>query len=117
MTRHVVLFHHPRCSKSRQALALLEENGIEPEVVEYLRTPPSVDHLRELRDKLRVTAHDMLRTKESEYAEAGLSDASSDDEIFQAIADAPVLLERPVVVAGAHAVIARPPEKLLELVT
>lgn len=112
---NVRIYHNPRCSKSREALALLQERGIEPEVVAYLEADLSVDELTSLLRKLGCPAHALLRTKEEAYAAAQLSEQSSDAEIFAAIRSAPVLLERPIVEMDERAVIARPPEKLLGL--
>lgn len=112
------LYHNPRCSKSRQALALLEENGITPTIVKYLDTPPDAATVRALVKKLRLDrAHDLLRSNEAEYKEAGLSQDADDDTVINAIARYPKLLERPVLVKGDRAVIGRPPETVLELVT
>ncbi len=111
----VTIYHNPRCSKSRQALQILRDNGVEPEVMEYLKTPPDAAVLQGLIDKLNIPAHDVLRTKEDEYTAAGLSPQSSDAQIIKAIEAHPILLERPIVVKGEKAVIGRPPEKIGEL--
>jgi arsenate reductase (glutaredoxin) len=110
------IYHNPRCSKSRETLALLRTHGVEPEVVLYLEATPSADDLQVLLRKLGIAAHDLLRTKEAAYAEAGLTRESSLDEIVNAIIERPILLERPVVVIGNRAVIGRPPERVLELI-
>lgn len=113
----VTIYHNPRCSKSRQTLALLEENGVKPEVVLYLETPPNADALRGLLSKLGITARQLLRTGEDAYKENNLSDASlSEDALIQAMVDHPKLIERPIVVKGAKAVVGRPPENVLELI-
>jgi arsenate reductase len=112
----VTIFHNPRCSKSRQALALLEEHGVAPEVVKYLETPPSPDVLRALLAKLGTPAHSLLRVKEAAYAEAGLSRDSSEDACIDAMHRYPILIERPIVVNGDRAVIGRPPELVLDLI-
>ena len=109
------IYHNPRCSKSRQSLALLRENGVEPEVIEYLKTPPDKTALRGLLKKLGKAAHDILRTKEAEYTAASLSPESSEAEILAAIVANPILLERPIIVKGTRAVIGRPPENVLAL--
>lgn len=110
------LYHNPRCSKSRQALQLLEDRGIEPRIVRYLEDPPDEATLRELVKKLGLErAHDLVRTKEKEYREAGLAKDSDDDTVIRAIHRYPKLLERPVLVKGKRAVIGRPPENVLEL--
>ena len=111
------IFHNPRCSKSRQALGLLQEQGIEPEVVEYLKTPLSTQTLQNLCQKLGVNVVDMMRTKEREFKELGLGDRGvTDDELLQAMTQNPILLERPIVVCGDKAVIGRPPENVRELI-
>ena len=111
----VIIYHNPRCSKSRQTLTLLQEQGIEPEIVEYLKTPLNMGILSSLREKLGGDAHLMLRPKEAEYKEQGLSKNSSNKEVLNAIVNAPKLLERPIVVNGSKAVIGRPPENVLEV--
>ena len=109
-------FHNPRCSKSRGALELLRERGIEPQVVAYLEQPPSAGQLRELLRKLGIDARGLLRTGEPEYAELGLANATLDDEaLIAAMVAHPVLIERPIFVHGERAVIGRPPERVLEL--
>lgn len=111
------IYHNPRCSKSRQTLALLEDAGIEPEVIKYLETPPDADTLRALVGKLGLKrAHDLVRDKEAEYQEAGLSRTADDETVIQAVARYPKLLERPVVVKGERAVLGRPPENVRALI-
>ncbi|MBV27830.1 MAG: arsenate reductase (glutaredoxin) [Gammaproteobacteria bacterium] len=110
------LYHNPRCSKSRQTLALLQENGIQPEIIEYLTSPPSLAALQQLQQLLGVAALQMLRTKEQVFAELGLGNYGlTDTQLLQAAAANPILLERPIVVCGDRAVIGRPPENALEL--
>jgi arsenate reductase len=110
------LYHNPRCSKSRGALELLRERGIEPVLVAYLDTPPSVDELRALLAMLGVGPRELMRTGEPEYASLGLGADSVDDEaLIQAMHAHPRLIERPVFVHGGRAVIGRPPERVLEL--
>lgn len=110
------LYHNARCSKSRGALELLQARGIEPELVFYLDTPPDAAQLRELLAMLGVPARALLRTGEAEYAELGLSDpALGDEALVAAMAAHPRLIERPVFVHRGRAVIARPPERVLEL--
>jgi arsenate reductase len=112
----VTLYHNARCSKSRAALALLEARGITPDVVEYLKDAPSRDELVALARLLDVRPHAFARTGEAVYRELGLSDASSDDEMFDAMAAHPILIERPIAVAdGKRAVVGRPPERVLEI--
>ncbi|MBW8192200.1 arsenate reductase (glutaredoxin) [Neiella marina] len=110
------IYHNPRCSKSRQTLALLNENGIEPEVVEYLKTPITPGEVASLLELLHLSPRQIMRTKEAEYKEQGLADSElSDAALINAIAKSPKLLERPIVVKGELAVIGRPPENVLTL--
>lgn len=111
----LLVHHNPRCSKSRRTLEILEEQGVSFEIVEYLKEPPSADRVLELARLLGRPVHGLLRTREAAYAERGLSETSSDQEIAEAVAAEPVLLERPIVVAKDRAVIGRPPETVLEL--
>ena len=111
-----VLFHNPRCSKSRAALALLRERGVSPRIVAYLEVPPGVDELLTLLRQLGLPARALLRDGEPEYAELGLADPRLDDgQLIAAMAAHPRLIERPVFVHGDRAVIGRPPERVLEL--
>lgn len=110
------LYHNPRCSKSRGALALLQERGVSPRVVAYLDTPPDVEELHALVAMLGIPARELLRTGEPEYVELGLADpAKTDEQLLAAMAAHPRLIERPVFVHGDRAVIGRPPERVLEL--
>ncbi|HEU4813175.1 MAG TPA: arsenate reductase (glutaredoxin) [Xanthomonadaceae bacterium] len=110
------LYHNTRCSKSRSALELLRERGVEPELVYYLETPPDAAQLRELLTMLDLPARSLLRTGEPEYTQLGLDDpAVSDEQVIAAMAEHPRLIERPVFVHGGRAVIGRPPERVLEL--
>lgn len=111
-----VLYHNPRCSKSRGALELLQERGIEPQVVRYLDTPPDAATLRTLVRKLGIRPRELLRTGEEEYRSLGLADESvGDDAIIEAMAAHPRLIERPILMRDERAVIGRPPERVLEL--
>jgi arsenate reductase len=112
----VVIYHNPRCTKSRQTLELLKKHDVEPEVVEYLKNPPSAARVKEIIDLLGVPPHAVLRKGEAEYEQLGLSDKSSKTEIAKAIAEHPILLERPIVIAGKKAVIGRPPENVLRII-
>jgi len=112
----VTIWHNPRCSKSRQTLALLTERGIEPTIVEYLKTPPPTADLQETLGKLNLAPRDLMRRKEAPYAEQGLDDTGlSDEALVQAMHDNPVLIERPVVLANGKAAIGRPPEQVLDI--
>jgi arsenate reductase (glutaredoxin) len=113
----VVLYHNPRCSKSRAALELLRARGIPVEVVEYLHTPPDLDRLRQLHAALGCPARDMLRNDGPEHAALGLDDpACSDARMLEAIAAHPHLLQRPIALFGQRAVIGRPPEAVFDLI-
>ena len=112
----LTLYHNPRCSKSRAALELLEARGLTPNIVRYLETPPSVEQLRDLLSKLNLPARQLLRSGEEEYKALNLADVSlSEEQLLSAMAAHPKLIERPILIAGARAVIGRPTEKLLEL--
>jgi len=111
----VAIYHNPRCSKSRQTLALLRENDVEPEIIEYLKTPPTPEELAQMIGKLDRSPHDAVRAKEEAYGASGLSSQSDVAAICEAIAADPILLERPIVVKGDKAVIGRPPEDVLTL--
>ena len=113
----VTIYHNPRCSKSRQTLALLEERGVEPEIVRYLETPPSAEELRAILDLLGVGPRELMRKKEKVYAELGLDDPALDeDALIAAMVANPILIERPIVVADGKAAIGRPPERVLDIV-
>ena len=111
----MIIYHNPRCSKSRQSLALLRENGEEPEVIEYLKTSLDEVALRDLFAKLGLEAHEVVRTKEEPFEQLALSPDSSEEEVIAAIVKYPILMERPIVVKGNSAVIGRPPENVHEL--
>ncbi|WP_111496683.1 arsenate reductase (glutaredoxin) [Marinobacter bohaiensis] len=116
MTEATRIFHNPRCSKSRQTLALLEEKGIQPEVIRYLETPPTADELRDILSQLGLAARELLRKGESVYKELGLSDASlSDEQIIEAMVSHPKLIERPIVIHNGKAALGRPPEAVLDI--
>ena len=112
----LTLYHNPRCSKSRAALEILEARGLAPTVVRYLDTPLEAAQLRSLLGKLGLSARQLLRSGEDEYKALNLADASlSDEQLIEAMAAHPKLIERPILVAGDKAVIGRPPEKVLEI--
>ncbi|WP_117235175.1 arsenate reductase (glutaredoxin) [Vibrio maerlii] len=111
----VEIYHNPRCSKSRQTLALLEEKGIEPTIIKYLDTPPSVEKLKELYTQLGMSqVRDMMRTKEDIYKSLELKDAE-DEALFIAMSENPKLIERPIVVNNGQAKHGRPPEQVLDI--
>ena len=112
----MIIYHNPRCSKSRQTLALLRENGIEPDIVNYLKTPLSVETIDRLFDKLGDASALLMRTKEARYKELGLKGQSlNKEEMCHILAENPKLIERPIVVLGDKAVLGRPPENVLIL--
>lgn len=110
------IYHNPRCSKSRATLALLRARGFEPDVVEYLRTPPTADTLRVLARKLDVPSRELVRTGENEFKQAQLDlTTAGDEEIFALLLAHPKLLQRPIVELDTAARIGRPPERVLDL--
>ncbi|ALP52005.1 arsenate reductase [Candidatus Tenderia electrophaga] len=112
----VVIYHHPRCSKSRQTLQLLQDQGIELEVIEYLKTPPSKTRLKQILTMLDLTPRQLMRRKEPEYTALGLDDESlSRDQLIAAMVETPKLIERPIVVKGDRAAVGRPPEAVLAI--
>ncbi len=112
----IIIYHNPRCSKSRQSLQLLEDKGITPKVVEYLNTPPSTDELTQILKLLGLTARELIRSNEAEYKALGLDNEQlSEQELVAAMVHAPKLMQRPIIVAGDKAVIGRPPENILTI--
>jgi arsenate reductase len=109
------IYHNPRCSKSRGACQILAERGIQAEVLEYLKTPPSRAELAGLVKKLGLPAEALVRKGEAVYKEHYAGRTLSEDEWLDALARHPILIERPIAIRGPRAVIARPPEKILEL--
>jgi len=110
----VRIYHNPRCSTSRKTLALLRDNGVEPEIIEYLNTPYTAAQLKTLLGQLKMTARALIRRKEA--AEAGIDLAKlSEDQLVAAMAKHPIIVERPIVVSGNKAALGRPPEKVLEV--
>ena len=111
------IYHNPRCSKSRHALELLKDNGINPKVVLYLQTPPSEKELVLILKKLNLEAKDLLRKGEAEFKELKLSDSSkSEEDLIKAMINFPKLMERPIIINRDKAVIGRPPENVLEII-
>ena len=111
------IYHNPRCSKSRQTLDLLHERNVEPEVVEYLKTPPSKEELARILAMLGLEPRELMRIKEPEYKELGLADESlSRDALIEAMVNHPKLIERPIVIKDGKAALGRPPEKVLEII-
>ena len=113
----IQILHNPRCSKSRQTLALLEEKGIEPEIIKYLDTPPSATELKQILQKLGISARDLLRKGEDDYKALNLKDPSlSEAELINAMVKHPKLIERPIVISDNKARLGRPPESVLDII-
>ena len=112
----VTIYHNPRCSKSRQTLELLKNKGVEPRVIEYLKTPPDEQELAEILQLLGLGPRDLVRTGGPEYKANNLDDTSlSDDQLIGAIVKFPVLMQRPIVIANGKAAVGRPPENVLAI--
>ncbi|MBF0194141.1 MAG: arsenate reductase (glutaredoxin) [Magnetococcales bacterium] len=113
----VTIYHNPRCSKSRQGLQILQDKGVEPEVVEYLKTPPDEKTLTDILEKLGMEPRDLMRKKEAEYKANGLQDESlTKNELIAAMVKFPKLIERPIVVSGDKVAVGRPPENILNII-
>lgn len=112
----IIIFHNPRCSKSRQTLALIEEAGHQVEVIKYLETPPSEETLNSIIEKLGFdSARQLMRTKEAIYKELNLADVDDETMLVEAMSENPKLIERPIVLANHKAAIGRPPESVLDI--
>jgi arsenate reductase len=112
----VVIYHNPDCGTSRNTLAMIRNAGIEPHVVEYLKTPPNRILVRQLAERAGITVRDLLREKGTPYAELGLADPSlSDERLLDAIGEHPILLNRPIVVSPKGVALCRPSEAVLDL--
>jgi len=112
----ITLIHNPRCSKSRQTLQLLKDNGIEPTIIEYLKTPLSAQQLDDILQKLAIEPRELMRKNEAVYKELALADvALSRESLINSMVNHPKLIERPIVLANGKAVIGRPPEAVLAL--
>ena len=116
MDANITIYHNPRCSKSRQTLQLLREQGVEPDIIEYLKTPPDESTLASILDQLGISAHELTRTGESLYKELGLDQDSPDEaQMLRLLVENPKLIERPIVVTSRGSAIGRPPENVLKL--
>ena len=113
----MILWHNPRCTKSRQTLALLEGRGYQPRIRPYLHNPPTAEEIRDVVARLGVKPIAMMRRREKRFGELGLKLDSPDDVLIQAMAENPILIERPILIVGADAVIGRPPEAVLAYLT
>lgn len=112
----VTVYHNPRCSKSRAAMEYLEENGIEADVVKYMDSPPDANDIKDLLSMLGMTPRELMRKHEKVFKDAGLDDPTfTDDELIEAMAQCPSLIERPIVVNNGKAVLARPPETVQDI--
>ena len=112
----VTIWHNPRCSKSRNSMTLLEEKGVDAEVVKYLDTPPTKEELEMLLSQLGMSARELMRTGEAVYKELGLKDVESEEKLIEAMVANPKLIERPIVIKDGKAVIGRPIENVVELI-
>ncbi|MEJ2553452.1 MAG: arsenate reductase (glutaredoxin) [Gammaproteobacteria bacterium] len=113
---NIRIYHNPRCSKSRQALLLLRDRGIEPTIVEYLKQPLAAAEIKRLLKLLQLSPRELMRKKEAQYRALNLADPKlGADTLIKAMVEHPVLIERPIVVAGERAVVGRPPEKVLDI--
>lgn len=111
----VTMYHNPRCGKSRQTLALLREKGIEPKIIEYLKSPPDAATLADVIRKLGISAASLLRKGEEPYKALNLAAETDERRLIAAMVANPILIERPIVVAGAKAALGRPPESVLAI--
>jgi arsenate reductase len=109
------IYHNPRCGKSRQTLALIQDSGKPVEIIEYLKNTPTENELRRIIALLKISPEDLIRKQEELFTEAYKGKTYTDDEWIRIMADNPILIERPIVVDGKRAIIGRPPEKVLEL--
>jgi len=113
----IKIFHNPRCSKSRQTLQLLEDNNVQPEIIEYLKQAPSKAELESVLNLLGMNPRELMRKGESAYKELNLADESlSNDQLLAAMLENPILIERPIVLANGKAAIGRPPESVLDII-
>lgn len=113
----VTIYHNPRCTKSRQTLELLQSRGIEPEIIEYLKTPPGKSKIKEILKMLDLEPRELMRKNEDEYKKAKLDNPKlSKDDLIAAMIKYPILIERPIVIANGKAAIGRPPENVLKII-
>ena len=113
---HVKIYHNPRCSKSRQTLQVLKEHDVEPEVIEYLKTPPDKSTIKQILQQLGLSPRELMRQKEAEYKENQLDDPNlTNDQLIEAMLKHPKLIERPIVITDKGVALGRPPEKVLEV--
>jgi len=111
------IYHNPRCTKSRQALELLTKKGLKPQVIEYLKNPPTLKEMEEILNRLGLQPQEIVRKKEEIYQKLGLSQKNlSPKEWLEVLVKHPILIERPIVVSGNKAALGRPPENILEII-
>jgi len=116
MADSIKVYHNPRCSKSRQTMELLSEKGVQTEIIEYLKTPPNKQELKEILSMLDLQPRQLMRTHEAEYKDNNLADESlTQDQLIDAMVKFPKIIERPIVVCNGKAAIGRPPESVLEI--
>jgi arsenate reductase (glutaredoxin) len=115
--KNITIWHNPRCSKSRQALALLDENGCEKEIIKYLEQTPNKSEIKKVLAMLGISPRELMRTKEDIYKELDLKNENNEEKLIEAMVENPKLIERPIIIKGNKAIIARPPEKALELLS
>ena len=112
----ITIYHNPKCRKSRQTLKLLQEQGINPAIIEYLKNPPTSEKLKEILSLLGVSPRDLMRKKEDEYKELDLANSKlSDEDLIGFMVKNPILIERPIVLANGKAALGRPPEQILNI--
>ena len=112
----VKIYHNPRCSKSRQTLKLIQEQGIEPEIIEYLKNPPSIAELTAILEGLNMEPRELMRKRETEYKETGMDNPDLDrDALIKGMVASPKLIERPIVIANGKVAVGRPPENVLAI--
>ncbi len=112
----VKIYHNPRCSKSRQTLQLIKDQGVEPEIIEYLKTPPSIAELTAILDGLGMEPRELMRKRETEYKETGMDNPDLDrDALIKGMVASPKLIERPIVLANGKVAVGRPPENVLAI--
>ena len=113
--QNVKIWHNPRCSKSRNAITLLEEKGVDAEVIKYLETPPTKEELKEMLKMLGISARELMRTKEDIYKALNLKEVNDEEKLIDAMVSNPKLIERPIVIKDGKAAIGRPIENIIEL--
>ena len=112
----IIIYHNPKCSKSRQTLELLQGRGINPATIEYLKNPPTSEELKEILSLLKISPRDLMRKKEDEYKKLGLANSNlSDGDLIDFMVRNPILIERPIVLASGQAALGRPPEQILNI--